>query len=120
MKKIIKSVPKDFKKSVADPEGMERYKQLTIPVIPTRAVFEIMRLQREIVPNLKKISNPIIALHGKNDRVSPIFNLDILRRGVSSRIFETRIFKNSRHVLTLDSDKETVSKAVVEFFQKFE
>jgi carboxylesterase len=116
---LIKSVPKDMEKSVADPDGRVVYAQQSLPAIPTRAVFEISDLQRDIESGLGKIANPILMLHGAGDKVAPKKNIDLVRHGVKSDIVEVAIFPRSRHVITLDYDKDEVARTTVEFFKRF-
>lgn len=116
---LIKSVPKDFEKSVADPEGRLVYARQSLPAIPTKAVYQISNLQREIESDLGRIANPILMLHGAGDRVAPKKNIDLMRRGVKSDIFEVVVFPRSRHVITLDYEKEDVARAAVDFFKRF-
>ncbi|MBN1282358.1 MAG: alpha/beta fold hydrolase [Proteobacteria bacterium] len=116
---IIKSVPKDLDKSVADPEGRARYEETSLPMIPTRAIFEIEDLQREVFADLSKITNPVLLLHGGHDEVAPLRNVELVKNNLSSDIVETVILPNSRHVLTMDYDRDSASKAVVDFFNRF-
>lgn len=116
---LIKSVPKNWERSVADPEGRNIYKQMSLPAIPTNSVFEISDLQRDISAKLSEITNPILMLHGSGDEVAPQKNIDIVRRGVKSDIVEVVVFPGSRHVITLDCEKEDVARATVDFFGRF-
>jgi carboxylesterase len=116
---LIKSVPKDYEKSVADPEGRLVYERQSLPAIPTKAVFEIADLQREVESELGRVTNPILMLHGAGDKVAPRKNIDLVRRRVKSDIVEVAVFPRSRHVITLDYEKEDVARAAVEFFQRF-
>lgn len=116
---LLHSVPKDWKKSVGDEEGRRFYEEYSLPEIPVRAVYEIMDLQRVLRGQLRHVSNPILLLHGKGDLVAPLSNLGLLRSGVASDVVETAIFPRSRHVLTMDVEKEAVANAAVDFFKKF-
>ncbi|MFA4974351.1 MAG: alpha/beta fold hydrolase [bacterium] len=115
----VKSIPKEVGLSVADPEGQKRYEELSLPAIPSRAVFQIADLQRELLPNLSKITNPVLLLHGLNDTVAPKENVELVKKNLSSDIVETIIMPNSRHVLTMDYDKDNVARAIVDFFERF-
>lgn len=116
---IVRSVPKNLKKSVADPVERLRYEQLSLPDIPVKAVFEITDLQRILILELPRLSNPMLILHGLGDRVAPFSNVKLLKEAVASDIVETKILPASRHVLSMDSDREEVAKSVVEFFKRF-
>lgn len=116
---IIKGVPKDFEKSVGDPDGRALYEEFSLPVLPARATFELCDLVRELEGQLVRISSPLILLHGELDRVAPPSNVEFVRSRVSSDIVESAIFPRSRHVITMDSEKEEVASKVVDFFKRF-
>jgi len=119
LRSIIKRIPKDLEKSVGDPDGRMRYEQLSLPSIPVHAVYQISDLQKNILASLHRFSNPVLLLHGKDDRVAPPFNVNIVRDAVASDIVESVIFEKSRHVLTMDIEKDRVAKTAVDFFKRF-
>lgn len=115
----IHSIAKDFEKSVGDPEGRLLYKATSLPRIPVNSVYQLAHLQKVLMRNLKNITNPILLVHAKGDRVAPSRNVDLVKRGVSSDIIETVYLKNSEHVVTMDREKEVAAEKIVEFFKKF-
>lgn len=116
---IIKKIPRDLKRSVADPEGRRLYDDLSLRMVPSASIFEVADLQSHLLESLRKISNPIILLHAKDDIVAPLLNIDIVKKGVSSDIVESVIFGKSRHVITMDYEKNLVAMSVVDFFGRF-
>lgn len=116
---LIRAVPKNFRKSVGDDEGRRTYEEFSLPAIPMRSVIELIELQREVRAELGRISNPLLLLHGRADRVAPLFNVALVKGLVASGVVEARIFDRSRHLLTLDADKEAVAHAAVDFFERF-
>lgn len=116
---VVHSVAKDLKRSVADPEGQRRYKELSLPRLPSNAVFQVSDLQKELLPHLSSITNPILLLHGEHDTVAPKKNVELVKKGVRSDIVESVILPNSRHIITLDYDKADVARAVLNFFSNF-
>ncbi|MFH0800754.1 MAG: alpha/beta fold hydrolase [Pseudomonadota bacterium] len=115
----IFKVPKNLDQSVADPEGRMRYSELSLPAIPASSAFELSDLQKEIRGQLSSLSNPILMLHGQGDLVAPIRNVELIKGMVASDIVEKMILPRSRHVITMDYEKDQVAKAVVDFFKKF-
>lgn len=115
----IRSIPKDLKKSVGDAEGRKLYQEFSLPIIPAHSVFELVDLQKEVLKTIARVSSPTLILHGRDDGVSPPFNIRMLKRKLSSDVIETRIFPMSRHVITMDVEKEEVAKSVVDFFRRF-
>lgn len=117
---IIKAIPKDPEKSVADPDGRRIYDEMSLSMIPSKSVFEISDLSNLLIKDANRLTNPILLLHGKNDCVAPLKNVKIIQELVSSDIVETTILPLSRHVITLDFEKQLVAKSVVDFFNRFE
>lgn len=115
----IRAIPKNLKKSVGDEEGRKLYKEFSLPVIPSHSVFELVDLQKEVMKIIHRVSCPVLILHGKDDAVSPPFNIGLLKKNLSTDIVESRIFPKSRHVITMDAEKEEVAKSVVDFFRRF-
>lgn len=115
----VKMIPKSPKKSVADEEGRRRYEELSLPMIPVKSVYQIADLQRNLRSSLHNVSSPILLAHGEGDRVAPVSNVRLVKKLVASDIVETAFFPRSRHVLTLDFEKDDVTRAVVDFFKKF-
>ena len=117
---VVTSVPKNAAESVADPEGRRRYMEMTLQRIPAKATFELADLQRRVREQLPKISNPLLLIHAKNDHVSPYSNVELIKKSVSSEIVETATFSRSRHVITMDLEKELAAHAAVQFFKRFD
>lgn len=115
----IHSVKKDLEKSVGDPEGRTIYKAASLPRIPVNAVYELVALQKVVSRELKNVTNPILLVHARHDRVAPPKNVELIKKSVSSDIIETFYLENSEHVVTMDREKDAASEKVVEFFKKF-
>jgi carboxylesterase len=116
---IIKSVKKDWEKSVSDPEGRRVYKETSLPRVPVPCVYQICELQGVILRELQKMENPLLAVHAKKDKVAPPKNVSLLKNKVSSDIFESLILERSEHVVTLDVEKDIIAQKIVEFFLRF-
>jgi len=116
---VIKMIPKSPDKSVANEEGRRRYEELSLPMIPAQSVYQIMDLQKDLRANLHRVSSPVLLAHGGKDLVAPTSNVRLVKKLVASDIVETALFRRSRHVLTMDWEKEEVARTVVDFFKKF-
>lgn len=116
---IIKSVKKDWEKSVFDPEGRRIYQETSLPRVPVPCVYQICELQDIILRGLRRVENPLLAIHAKNDKVAPPKNVPLLRKRVSSNVFESLILEKSEHVITLDVEKDIIASKIVEFFLRF-
>ncbi len=116
---VVKNVPRDLELSIADPEGQLLYDQISLDLLPSQAVFQLADLQQEVSRDLSRVANPILMLHGQKDRIAPMRNLDLVRRTVKSDIVEVAVFPRSRHVITLDYDREDVVRTTIDFFKRF-
>lgn len=119
LKFALHSIAKDYKKSVGDPEGRVIYKAASLPRIPVESVYELVNLQKDLRKNLKFVTNPILLVHAREDKVAPPANVDIVKRNVASDVVETMYLENSEHVITMDREKDLAAQKVVEFFEKF-
>lgn len=115
----VKSVAKDYRKSVADPEGQRLYREHSLPRIPAKAAFQLWDLQKLVRSEIAKVHNPLLLLHSRNDMVAPYSNVHLIKELVSSPIVETATFTHSRHVLTLDVERELATNAILQFFKRF-
>lgn len=115
----LHSIAKNLERSVGDPEGRLIYKAASLPRIPVESVYQLIHLQKILIKNIKQVTNPILLVHARGDRVAPPRNVEIVKRGVSSDIVETVYLENSEHVVTLDREKGLAAEKVVEFFKKF-
>ncbi|MFH1874582.1 MAG: alpha/beta fold hydrolase [Pseudomonadota bacterium] len=115
---LIKSVKKDYLRSVADPQGRKFYQENSLPRIPAAAVFTLCDLQEVILKDLKKIHNPILLVHGALDTVAPLGNLELVKQHIASTNLQTLILDRSKHVVTLDYQKDLVAQEITKFFEK--
>lgn len=116
---LISSIGKDLEMSVGDPEGARLYAKFSQPRIPPSAIFSLCDLQNEVRSNLSKLLSPISILHGAADGVAPIQNVAEIERLTSSEVVESHIFKNSRHVISMDREKDDVARIVADFFARY-
>ncbi|MBI4212603.1 MAG: alpha/beta fold hydrolase [Deltaproteobacteria bacterium] len=116
MRAVVRSVAKNFEQSVADPEGRRLYRQYSLPRLPAHSVFELSDLQQELLPNLHRIVCPTLIVHALQDNVAPYSNVALLQKELRSTQPEVVTLTRSRHVITLDYEKDVVAKAVLQFF----
>jgi carboxylesterase len=97
---------------IADPEARGRhpaYKRL-----PLRSVAEFVRLQREVRSLLPEVSQPVLALQGRHDHAVALDSLAILQRELPN-LRGTVILPASRHVVSVDLEKERVADEILRF-----
>lgn len=115
VKSLIRMSKKDWKASVKDFVGREMYKSLSYSKIPIHSVFELQKLQRDVIPNLGRIKSQVLIIHSKNDKVAKPFNVDMLAKGLNLKP-EIIWLNQSEHVMILDLEKDIVIQKITEFF----
>lgn len=112
--RLIKSSKKDWEASVKDPEGREIYRSLSYPVIPVRSVWELQKLQKNVLDKIGSIKAKVLIVHSKNDKAAPPFNVDLLTSKLATPP-EVLLLERSEHVVTLDLEKELVAERILKF-----
>lgn len=110
---------KDWSKSVADAGGREFYTHHSYNKIPINSVMEIFKLKKEVQDRLSEIRSPVLAIHAKEDETAPLANLDILKNGIARGLLQMMVVERSKHIVTLDFDRNIVAKSAMEFVKKF-
>lgn len=110
---------KDWEKSVAEPEGLNYYKRHSYSKIAVNSVMELFKLKKLVRSRMGEITSPLLAIHGKEDDVAPLKNIKILKESINSNMIDVILLDRSRHVVSLDFDKEVAAKASVAFLERF-
>jgi esterase/lipase len=113
--KWVRSLPKIAGSDIADDQA--RKENPTLPGTPVAAVYQFQRLLEEVREQLPAVQAPLWLAHGMGDRTVPPQNLEYLANHTGSRSREVRRYPASRHLLSLDKDRDAVAAGVVEFFQ---
>ncbi len=82
--------------------------------IPLRAVHELLQLQAHVRGLLPRGQQPALIVHSRHDHTCPLANVTILERGLGGPVHSI-LLDNSYHVITVDTDKEQVARAVTVF-----
>lgn len=115
-KQFMKYSKKSWEESVLDEVGREIHKNSSYDKTPITSVWELQRLQKEIIAGLKNLTTPTILIHSIRDKVAPVSNVDLFCK-LAKRIKPTVVLlERSEHVITLDLEKEIVLKNVADFF----
>ena len=100
--------------AIADPE--QRAKFISYPKMPVRALMEIIRLQKEVIPRLGEVTAPVLLIHSPHDTTAPYHNMEFIKNRLGSREVQTIRLERSDHVLTMDYEREFVAEKVLQFF----
>jgi carboxylesterase len=112
--RLLRNWPKDFTQAVADPEGRAIYRSVSYDCFPIQSVVEIRRLQHEVRPHLESITQPLLLIHAHQDRSAPPVSSQEIAARVTGPC-ETLWLDRSRHVCTLDYDRELINERILEF-----
>lgn len=115
---FIRSVAKNFEKSVLDPEGRAIYKANSFQRMPSSCVFQTQNLVWLLKTELHKIRQPLLLMQGRKDHLADPRGLLEIKRGVASSKVEISLFDRSAHVVTVDYEKEAVAKKIIDFFEQ--
>lgn len=113
---FIRSVAKNFVKSVRDPIGRELYKKQSLARLPSLAVFQTQNLGNRMRKELAKITQPLFLVHARHDHLSHSKGVLLVKKKSHSKDVAIFVAENSGHVATLDFDRDEIAKHVVEFF----
>lgn len=86
---------------------------------PVRGVLGLSDLMREALAFVPKVKAPLLVLHGVRDATAPLVSAHRIHALAGSEVKELVELASSRHVLTYDTEAETVVAHVVRFFDRF-
>lgn len=95
---------------VADPDVTE----LAYDKTPLAPLLSLLGAQRELVPQLERITSPLLVFTSPQDHVVPPSSSDFLVERVSGPV-ERVTLERSYHVATLDYDRDEIARRSVEF-----
>jgi len=116
VRRLVPSVPKPGGRDISDPAA--RTASPAYGRIPLAALAELTHLQREARGVLGNVTKPVLALHGRHDHAVPVRTLTRLRSGLASASIETHVLERSWHIVTLDVEKDLVTRLVLDFLDR--
>jgi len=84
---------------------------------PVVAFTELQKLWKLVVPNLPKITAPVLMFRSLTDHVVEPLSAKLLHAGARNTTVREVLLPNSYHVATLDHDKQTIFDGSVEFIE---
>lgn len=85
--------------------------------IPLTSACELSKLQRTTKTNLNKVDKPILIIHSTKDNSIAAKGIDIIEKEVSSKEVKRVLLHKCAHNVTIECEKETVFKEVIEFLR---
>lgn len=83
-----------------------------MPYEPIKDSFEFID---QTVNKLNNITEPVFIAHSPSDPTASRSSATIIYNNVNSKVKEIKWYKNSKHVLLLDYDKETLMQDIINF-----
>jgi len=111
LKWMVPSFPglaNDIKKPGVDEHGYTK--------TPLKALHSCLRASKAIVPDLPKVTAPVLIFHSLDDHVVDYSSIPRITSKVSSRDVTERPLTESFHVATLDNDAPAIFEESLEFF----
>jgi len=85
--------------------------------LPTRGIYQLLKMLRITRRNLAKITVPVQLFHSVDDHTLPVANTEIILSGISSTNKSRIELTNSYHVATLDYDQELIFQNSLTFIE---
>lgn len=100
---------------IEDPVARENYPRF--PAMPFACVHELIRLQREVVPRLAEIRQPILVAHGLRDKTANPKDAERIHAGVSTPEADKALLllERSGHIAPVDYDGPALCRAAADF-----
>lgn len=82
---------------------------------PMTGIYELLKLSKIVIKNLKEIDIPILLIHSKEDDLTSVKSAEIVYNKISSKDKEKIILYDSYHMVLYDNEKEFVFNKALEF-----
>jgi carboxylesterase len=84
--------------------------------VPLQALYQLVGLQRHVLPQLPQVRQPALIIHSRQDHTCSPNNVAILKRGLGGPVRAVWL-EESFHVISIDVDKERVATEVTAFVE---
>lgn len=108
----LSALPK--RSEIADPAALAIHPGNTS--MPLSAVAELLKLARLLRVELSEVRQPALVIQAQDDPTAPMVNLEILSAALPN-LFKAVRLTRSRHVITVDYEKQQVADEMVRFAQ---
>jgi carboxylesterase len=89
-------------------------------LMPLAALLSLVELSDYLRPRLREVSQPTLIAHSRRDHTCPYDeNVNLLMRRLGTAHKQLVTLEESFHVITVDSERERVADAVVDFAGEF-
>jgi len=88
------------------------------PGLPLRGAVQLLRLQKNTLPSLTAVHQPVAIFQGRKDATIDPRAGEIIRAAVSSDVVEQHWMEHSSHAVTLDPERGDVARLSLEFLSR--
>ncbi|MDR3594415.1 alpha/beta fold hydrolase [Clostridium sp.] len=85
--------------------------------IPLACIHELSKLQKITKAKLNKIDKPLLIIHSKKDNSIDEKGIELIEKEVASKEIKNVCLNKCGHNITVECEKETVFKEVIEFLK---
>lgn len=85
--------------------------------IPLACIHELSRLQKSTKVNLNKIDKPMLIIYSNKDNAIDIKGIEVIKKRAASKEIKEAVLNKCGHNITVECEKETVFKEVLEFLK---
>ena len=85
--------------------------------LPTRGVYQLLKMLRVTRKSLGKITVPVQLFHSVDDHTLPVSNTEIILKEIGSQNKNRIELVNSYHVATMDYDQELIFRNSLQFIE---
>src|SRR6266700_5451169 len=90
----------------------------SLPAFPISAVTSLFDLMDEVRADIPSVRAPTLVIHGRQDHTVPMDDSLELTGSLGSEVIERLWLERSFHIVTLDVERSTVSRAITNFLSK--
>jgi carboxylesterase len=92
--------------------------ELAYDKTPLKAFVSLQQLWQLVVPDLPKVTAPVLYFHSREDHVVDALSGQLLHAGATSTSVTEIPLENSYHVATMDNDAEQIFTGTVDFIRE--
>ncbi|MBN1680090.1 MAG: alpha/beta fold hydrolase [Anaerolineae bacterium] len=105
----------DRVRAVQQAEGRDEVGKVDYGVMPTESIGQLYALMHDVYEHLHTLTAPLLLVYSKADQTVPYDNLALIADRVGSRDLVVQTLEYSDHVLTQETERETVYDRVWDF-----
>jgi carboxylesterase len=89
-------------------------------LLPMKAALNLIQLSDYVRPRLRQIEQPVLVIHSRNDHTCPFEkNTRFVMKALGTNQKRLITLEESFHVITVDSEKDKVAAALIDFALEF-